>query len=460
MNLTKKKFAFLFFILIQPNLIANISSDSLLYFPVSLLAQPPDTNLSDNKFLTQIAEDTWKFFENSVYVESGLIPDNIKIAKRQIADYTSITNIGFYILSVICAKELGFINDEQAIFRIQKTISTVKSLPTYNGFYFNWYDIRSRTNSNYFISSIDAAWFYSSLAVLSLTYPDEFGRECDTLIKLADFAWLYNDSLKHFRLGYDAKQNTFSPYHYELLCSESRIITYFALSQNTLPPESWYYQKRTLSAEFEQEQKPIGKWKSYNNINYFEGYYTYCGKKIFPSWGGSLFEYLMPSLLVNERIIAPLGIGKNNQTAIEIHIDYALNTLKYPIWGLSPSSTPDGKYGEFGVPSIGTKKGGYTSEIISPYASILAISYNPEAVIKNLKNMISLYPVYGEYGFYDNIDPMNNSVGYTYLALDQAMILISLTNYLQENVIANRFMSLPNMNTMLDLISKETQFED
>lgn len=289
-------------------------------------------------------------------------------------------------------------------------------------------------------------------------YP-QFKKECHELINKADFRWLYNDSVKAFSLGYNTEEKKFSQYNYELLCSESRITFYYAVSQNQFSANHWFYKKRILPETAEQSQKPKGGWKTINGIKYFEGYYTYEGKKIIPSWGGSMFEYLMPGLLVNEKEIAPSGIGLNNKIAIDIHIDYTLNKLKYPVWGLSPSQTPSGHYDEFGVPLIATKKDGYSTEIISPYASILAISYKPKEVIENLKKLIELYPIYGEYGFYDCVNPKTKEVGYYYLALDQAMILVSLTNYLKDNVIAKKFMENQNLRELFYLISKEKYFD-
>ena len=153
--------------------------------------------------------------------------------------------------------------------------------------------------------------------------------------------------------------------------------------------------------------------------------------------------------------IAEKGMGLNNKRIIEAHIDYAINKLKYPVWGLSPCSTPTGGYEEFGVPDCGSSKKSYGSEIISPHASIIALPYKPEEVIENLKVMIDKYPVYGEYGFYDCIKMSDGVVGDTYLALDQAMIFLSITNYLTAYSLPKTFMKNKNIKPLLDIIRKD-----
>jgi len=433
----------------------KFTADDLKGFP-EIRTDIPDTSDRDQFFKT-VAFDTWQYFQNSVAKNSGLIVDKIQIKPVEIADYTSITNIGLQMVAIISAMDFGFIDSAAAAKDLKQIIAVLQRLPCYNGFFYNWYDLKTLTESQKYISSVDIAWLFSSLATVGVTFPDLAGV-CNELIESADLKWLYDDSLHHFYLGYDAGKQEFTPYHYGLLCSESRICLYLGILHGKVRPADWYYQERTLPKDYDQQQVPQGNWKTASDIRYFHSYYEYDGQQIVPSWGGALFEFLMPGLFVNERELAPLGIGENNRRAIQIHVDYASNKKHYPVWGMSSSSIPAGGYGEFGVPEIGVKSGGYAPSVVSPHASILAVIYDPAAVFQNLKTMLAKYPVYGPYGFYDSLDPVTGNVGRSYLALDQAMILISLNNYLNDGKITRRFAQLPGFGKIKNLLSEDRMF--
>ncbi len=427
--------------------------NKLKYFPKDVEYNKPNINVKDTTFLLNIAKDTWKFFDNSVYGNTGLIVDKIFIDKQNAAHYTSITNIGLYLVSVIYANKLNLITTNIAKEKIKATLNTLQNLERYNGFFYNWYEVDNLKQSDNYISTVDAAWLYLSLYVVSQEFKDDFGEICDSLINQANFRWLYDEKVEAFRLGYDTKTG-YSIYHYKLLVSEARTAFYLAVLKGELNKDAWFKLSRTLDKSFEQEQSPQGEYKNYKGINYFSGYYLYDTLKVVPSWGGSTFEYLMPDLFFDERI-ATKGMGLNNFNMIKAQKDYSLNRKKYKVWGLSPCATPDGGYGEFGVYLIGTKKGGYTDQVLSPHASCIAINYSAKDVISNLKTFIENYPIYGEYGFYDCVDAKTGKVGKVYLALDQAMIFISIANYLTDNYVPKIFSSNKNINDLFKMISKE-----
>ncbi|MFH0735602.1 MAG: glucoamylase family protein [bacterium] len=429
------------------------AKDSLNYFPHNQLAAKPDSSLPDSLLLLKIAKDTWKFFDNSTYGNTGLVVDKIFVDKQNAAHFTSITNIGLYLVCTINAYKLNIITRTLAINKIATTLNTLKKLETYNGFFYNWYEVDILKQSGGYISTVDSGWLYSSLLITSQVFPEEFGTLCKQLIDKANFKWLYDENEGAFRLGYDVKTG-FSPYHYKLLCSEARIAFYLSTFKGEINPDNWYKLSRTLSADIDQQQKPQGNYKTYKDINYFNGYYLYDSLKIVPSWGGSSFESLMTDLFVDERIAAK-GFGLNNYTYIKAQIDYCLNKAGYNVWGMSPCSTPDGGYSEYGIDIIGTMKGGYTDGVVTPHASIIAVNYNPKEVINNIKTMLKHYDIYGEYGFYDCIDMKTGLTGKTYLALDQAMIFISLSNYLTNNYIPNIFMNIAGMEPILNIIKQE-----
>jgi len=430
------------------------AKDSLKYFPAKVSSEKPDVSLPDSLFLLQTAKDTWKFFENSTYGNTGLVVDKVFIDKQNAAHFTSITNIGLYMVSTIAAYKLNIITRDDAIAKIKTTLQSLKKLETYNGFYYNWYELDIMKQSGGFVSTVDSGWLYASLMVVAKEFDKEFGNECNSLIKKADFNWLYDQKEGAFRLGYDVAKKEFSIYHYKLLVSEARIAFYMGVIKDGLNPNNWFKLNRTLAPEITQEQIPKGKMKTVNDVEYFNGYYMYDSLKIVPSWGGSSFEYFMTDLFVDERP-ATKGIGLNNQNQILAQIDFCLNKNNYKVWGLSPCATIDGGYGEFGVDPIGTMIKGYGKGTVTPHASVIALNYMPKEVIDNMKTMLASYDIYGEYGFYDCIEMKTGNTCKTYLALDQAMLFLSIANYLTDNYIPKLFTDDKNMQQLLKIIKEE-----
>jgi hypothetical protein len=222
----------------------------------------------------------------------------------------------------------------------------------------------------------------------------------------------------------------------------------------------WFSMARTFPAEYSWvANKPVNRIeKEYDGIKYWDGYYEHNGTRYVPSWGGSMFEALMPGLFINERKFAPEGLGANNEAHVRVSIDYALNELKYPVWGMSPCSNPDGGYKEYGVKPLGSM--GYNSEAVTPHASFLALEYAPAEALDNIRTMLEKYAIYGEYGFYDSFDPKTGKVAYKYLSLDQGMILLALDNYLNDNAIRKRFENDPIFQKGKELLTAEKFFKN
>lgn len=188
------------------------------------------------------------------------------------------------------------------------------------------------------------------------------------------------------------------------------------------------------------------------------GYYSWKGLRYVPSWGGSLFEALMPSLVLDELHHAPASLGQNALVHTEIQRRFALEHLGYPVWGLSPSSTPAStSYSEYGVRILGAR--GYRAGVVTPHAAALALMIEPTAALLNLRQLAQRYPLYGDFGFYDAVDPKTGQVAYHYLALDQSMILIALANHLRAGVIQRYFTADPIIQRVLPLLAAERFFD-
>ncbi|MBI4388274.1 MAG: DUF3131 domain-containing protein [Candidatus Omnitrophica bacterium] len=399
------------------------------------------------KFLRLVAEDVWKYFEQTVDQKTGLVFDHIRLGKvKGIGDYTSPTNIAFYWLACIAASDLGFITHDEAAEKIGKSLETVRKLERWQkGFYYNFYHTGTLQVTRRYVSSVDNGWLVASLVVLRQAFPGQFDKQVQQIIQGINFSEFYDSSNGQLKLGFDEDQGSFSPFHYGLLVSEARLMSYVAIGKGDLPKEHWARIYRTLPRSWDwQTQVPQGAKQTLFGIPVFEGYYVcdVCdGQKIVPSWGGSLFEFLAPTLLIDESRLARKGLGRNNLAAAEAHIEYA-RKKGYPVWGIAPAAVLNGKqwsYREFGVKEIAAK--GYPEEgVIAPYASILALEVKPEEVVQNLRKMIALYPsIYGPYGFYDSVDVSRNRVNIQYLALDHGMTLVAIANYLESGSIRKRF---------------------
>lgn len=421
--------------------------DNLIGFPAVVYAKDRRNQLlaepDNEKFLYEIARDTWKYFENAVDRNTQLPVDHIRVGNPgDIGAYTTPTNLAMYFLACVSAYELGLIPKKEAVQRIQKTFDTLKRMKRWKGFHYNYYNTATLQVTRDYISSVDAGWLAAAWVVIRQAFPKELAKEATRFLEEINFYEFYDEGLGQMRLGFDGAQNDYAPYHYGLIATEARIMSLVGIGKGDLPREHWYFIYRTPPDRWKwQNQIPQGKDVEIERVTFFQGYYTYQGRKFVPSWGGALFEFLMPTLVLKERELAPKSFGLNNRVATEIQIDYGLNRQGYPIWGFSPAATSSGRqirYAEYGVKYLGAK--GYKDEgVISPHASTLALDTLPDQVIDNLRRMLSLYEVYGEYGLYDSINVRTGLVSTQYLALDQGMILTAIANYLKEGVIQKYF---------------------
>jgi len=161
----------------------------------------------------------------------------------------------------------------------------------------------------------------------------------------------------------------------------------------------------------------------------------------------------MPTLVLDEKNIAPKGLGLNDARHAEGQMRYGLEELGYPVWGMSPSSKPEGGYSEYGAKPFGSK--GYKAGVVTPHASVLALEWFPREAAANLRKLIELYDIYGEYGFYDAVTVETGLVAKKYLALDQAMIFVAINNYLNDGAIRKRFHAEPAMKEIEEILSAE-----
>jgi hypothetical protein len=259
--------------------------------------------------------------------------------------------------------------------------------------------------------------------------------------------------------GYWVQRGTRSKFHYGMLYAESRLGSLIAIGKGDVPADHWFRMVRTFPATCRwQTQAPQGRRRrDVGGHAVTGGWYEWRGTRYVPSWGGSMFEALMPTLVVDEGRWAAPSLGTNDAAHVAVQQRFALEELGYPVWGMSPSAIPGATYGEFGVKILGTL--GYEAGVVTPHASALALAVAPDAAIANLRKLAGFYDVYGDFGFYDAVEPRSGQVARAYLALDQAMTLVAAANYLKDHCIQERFASDPIVQKALPVVGLERFFD-
>lgn len=412
----------------------------------------------DRAVLETYAADTWRSFETMS--GGNLLPaDNSCEVDGEWtnSEYTSPTNIGTYMWSAIAAERMGIISRKESDERLEETLAAVSELDRAHGFFFNWYDPETGealdtwpvdgNEVRPFLSSVDNGWLAAALIMTANARPHLKG-DANAILEGMDFGFFYTpynpgnpyDEPGQLRGGYWTDTDEYTGHHYGLLNTEPRIASYIGIAMGDIPEEHYYRMFRTLPAEFGQDQAPGGEAREYGGVEVFEGHYVYNDKKIVPSWGGSMFEALMPDLLVPEAKWGKKSWAVNHPLYVEAHIEHGKADNPEGLWGFSPSNIPEGGYREYGVDEIGTNTDGYFSDnVVTPHASFLALPYARRAAMENLNALDEGFGAYGEHGFYDSVNVANGEVSDCVLALDQGMIMAALANELRGDVMQNLF---------------------
>jgi hypothetical protein len=438
----------------------------LMGWPQQALIAKATLPQTDAEFVRRLARDTWNGLAALTDRENGLPIDNIRVTRTSVAladahigDYTSGTNIGLYLAATAAAQDLALIDRAQALERIRKVLDTLDRLENYQGLFFNFYDTTSLERTSNFVSFVDSAWLAAGLIVVRTSFP-ELAERSTALLDRTHFGFFYDSNRRLISHGYYVNLKTASPFDYGVLYTEARLGTLIAIGKGDIPDAPWFEMVRTFPTECTgQALTPQAtRIKSVNGHQFPAGYYEWAGMQYVPSWGGSMFEALMPTLLLDEMAYAPKSLGINGKVHALVQARYALERLRYQVWGLSPSATPTGdSYTEYGVRVLGSQ--GYGAGSVTPHASALALAVTPEAALGNLRTLAALYDIYGEYGFYDAVDPSSGTVAYKYLTLDQAMLFLAVANHLSGGSIPKRFASDPIIRKVMPLIGAEDFFD-
>jgi hypothetical protein len=467
-----------------------------------LLAAPASgaTAASGRDTLQRYARDTWASFVAMTDEQSGLPADSVASDGTRSVQ-TSTTNIGAYMWSTLAAERLGIISHAETVERLSKTIGTLERMERYwpSGQFYNWYDHRSGAKLTQWpptgapltpiLSSVDNGWLATGLKVVKSSVP-ELAARAGALYDSMDFGFYYRPDVNRIAFYY-APDTGDSPCCYDTVVSESRIASYIGIVKKELPAKEYYGTWRSFPATCDwswQETRPVGVTRTYYGVNVFEGAYPYDGMLVTPSWGGSMFEALMPALFVPEETLAPGSWGINHPATVRAQIHHGLDEAHYGYWGFSPSNTPEGGYSVYGVDAIGMDPNGnpsnedrtlvdhgfsgcpgrdpqpdpppsaYTNGVVTPHAAFLALRFAPDATMADLSGLARNFPqLYGKWGFRDSVNVQTGAVSNSYLSLDQGMIMAAIGNALGGDFLRKAF-ATPDVERTLGRVIGGEQF--
>ena len=432
--------------------------------------------------LERYAADTWRSFDAMTDPQSGL-PADILAADGTRSVQTSTTNIGSYMWSTLVARELGIVGRREAVERLSRTIASLERMERHpeSGQYFNWYDHRTGEKLTTWpptgeprtpiLSSVDNGWLAVGLRLVEREVP-ELSRRAGALFDSMDFGFYYRPNVNRILFHYVPSTGQ-AACCYDTIVSESRIASYIGIAKGEIPARHYFGAWRSFPDTCDwswQETKPLGVTRGYLGVDVFEGAYPYFGTRVTPSWGGSMFEALMPALFVPEERWGPGSWGANHPLTVRAQVEHGLREAGYGYWGFSPASVPEGGYAVYGVDGVGMDPNGYpsnkdrtlvdagfpgcpdrepkpapppseyTNGVVTPHAAFLALRWAPGEAVANLERMRREFPdMYGKWGFRDSVNVDSGVVSNHYLSLDQGMVMAAIGNALERDVLREAF---------------------
>lgn len=437
----KNPFSVLIFVisllwLIAPAIMCYISKEIVVNNKKELLVD------KDKQYVLEVGKRTWQFFKDYLVKENNYLPpDNYQEDRKPKAiKRTSSTNIGLALLAVISSYDLGYETQKNTLELLNKMIDTIYNLQKWNGHLYNWYNIETLEPLRpRYISSVDSGNFVGYLYVVKqfLIQNGQEDTRIDELIEHTDFTKLYNEKMQLFSVGYNVEENMLTDSYYDLLASEARQTSLVAIAKKDIEQKHWYNLSRTLTV-----------------LNKYKGLI---------SWSGTAFEYLMPNINIPKYPGSLLD--ESCKFLIMSQKEYN-KKLKIP-WGISESAfnlkdlNNNYQYKAFGIPWLGLKRGLADEIVVAPYASMMAIIDEPIEVLKNLKQLEKL-GMYNKYGFYESIDYTptrlrkneTKAIVKTYMAHHQGLILLSINNLMNNNIVQKRFVQNPEIEAVNILLQE------
>ncbi|MCI5565450.1 MAG: hypothetical protein MR400_07130 [Clostridiales bacterium] len=410
------------------------ASPLLLRYADAPTQREPGMTDAQKTAVRALARDTWRFFEDCVTEKTRFLPpDNVQLEPdKGAAMRTSPTNIGLYLLSCCAARELGLITTRDMAVRLSRTLGALSSLRRWRGHCYNWYDLETLDPlPPRFVSTVDSGNLRACLIACAqlcrqrlAEMPQEYlplPAQMDALAAQMDFSPLYDRGAGLFYVGLGAENEKPTGAHYDLMASEARMASFLAVASGQAPRRHWArLGRRTVRAG---------------------------GGPSLLSWGGTLFEYLMPALLMplspgtllresclnacRAQMLAaggrPFGVSESGYYAFDPELNYRYRAFGLPLLALSAETGGD---------------------VVAPYASMLALPFYPRACAENYLRMRRLGWT-DAHGLYEAADygagERNRAprLVKSHMAHHQGMILCAVCNALTDFSLERAFMAPP-----------------
>ncbi|MGB6363179.1 MAG: glucoamylase family protein, partial [Thermoanaerobaculia bacterium] len=259
------------------------------------------------------------------------------------------------------------------------------------------------------------------------------------MVRAMDFQFLFDPSRRLFSIGYRVADGTLDPNSYDLLASEARLASFVAIAKGDVSPRHWFLLGRSLT--------PVGRGAA------------------LVSWSGSMFEYLMPLIVMRQPahslldLTCRLVVGRQIRYGAERRVPWGVSESAYNVRDVQLSY----QYSDFGVPGLGLKRGLFEDVVVAPYATALAAMVDPRAALSNFARLEQA-GARGAYGFYEALDYTPSrlpeqarvAVVRAYMAHHQGMTLVSLGNVVHDGLTRRRFHAHPLVQAAELLLQERT----
>lgn len=351
---------------------------------------------------------------------------------------SSFQELGFEDIKSNNAKGGGLSNRdilrlaEDAVAKIKISMGPLELAETYNKVIYEieciMDDCKDKSISGYqWLQDLHSA-IYKALGNLNALNGkcESIIEKISSIIENTSFTPLYDQKKQLFSIGYNLEENRLTNSYYDLLASEARQTSYIAVAKGEVPPKHWSRLGRSITV-----------------VDFYRG---------LVSWTGTMFEYLMPLILMK---------NYKNTLLDETYSFVVRSQKKYGKhkrvpWGVSESGfyaldiDLNYQYKAVGVPWLGLKRGLLEDTVVSPYSTFLALHVDPKSAIDNIKRL-RREGLDGAYGFYEAIDytaerlpfGWRKAVVKSYMVHHEGMSLLSLNNFLNRNIMQERFHNDP-----------------
>lgn len=412
------------------------------------IPQKPVILEEERRTLQADLEKMFQYYQTYCTEKTNFLPpDNVqRLPVSSVAYRTSPTNIGMMLVSYLSARDFNLISDEDFYLMLDRVINTLEKLQTYRGNLYNWYDIETlKALPSYFVSAVDSGNFLCCLVCLKEGVKEyqkvnpifqPIIHKIENLIAKTDLACFYDEKKALFSIGYDSQTGRLSNSYYDMLMSEARMTSYFAIAKGIVPKKHW----GSLSRISSQKDR-------------------YCGSL---SWTGTMFEYFMPELFLH-CIKGSLGYEALHYCVM---CQKKRTTQRDMPYGVSESGIYafdenfNYQYNPNGVQQIALKQGQNMNLVIAPYASYLTLSMDFESAYNNIIYLKQL-GVDGRFGLYEALDYTKSRIGenkfipvYSYMAHHLGMSIVAITNALQDNIMQKRFLRDSDMQRATELLQE------